>query len=233
MFTVTYNGITDISVGCHAKSRPSVPAPARKVKVSTIAGRDGSYYDAEELYSDISIPITFSFRQRNRDAWHASYRQVKRWLLSGDNGNLSFSDDAGYHYRVKNVQITSSERIAYTIGQVSATFVCDGYTYLDSGDGQINLSAKLYNDYSLSMPIYEISGTGEFTLTVNSKTMTGTVNGSLTIDTERMLAMQAGSRWANTTVVGDYQDLWLKPGQNLLSITSGFTCKIKPQWRCL
>lgn len=232
MFTVTYNGITDRSLGCHAKTRPSIPAPVQKVVVSSIAGRDGSYYDAENLYSDISIQITFSFK-RGRDAWHSMYRQVKAWLLSGDNGNLSFSDDVGYHYRVKNVQITSAKRIAQTIGEVSATFACDPYTYLDSGDRQVNLTAKLHNDYSMCMPVYEVAGNGTFTLTVNSKAMVGTVNGNLTIDTERMLAMQGGSKWANTTVTGDYQDLWLKPGQNLLSITSGFTCKIKPQWRCL
>lgn len=232
-FTVTYSGITDKSIGCHAKSRPSVPAPVQKVKVSELAGRDGGYYDVENVYGDIAIQITFSFSQKNKLLWHQTYRAIKNWLLSGDNGDLKFSDDVGFHYRVKNVQIDSTDRIAWTIGEVTATFICDGYTYLDSGDTQINLAARIQNDYALCMPIYDITGNGAFTLTVNSKSMTGTVSTNLTIDTERMLAIQNGSTWVNTTVSGDYQDLWLKPGLNLLSITNGMTCKIKPQWRCL
>lgn len=233
MFTVTYNQVTDQSLGFHAKSRPSIPAPSRKVKVSSIAGRDGSYYDAENVFSDISIPIVFSFRKANKTQWAAMYRTLKKWLLSGDNGDLAFSDDPGYHYRVKSVQVVSTQRIAWTIGEVSVNFICDGYTYLNSGDSQINLTARIQNDYSLSMPIYYITGNGAFQLTVNGYSMEGTCNGNLTIDTERMLSIQNGSTWVNTTVSGDYQDLWLKPGMNLLSITSGFSCKITPQWRCL
>lgn len=233
MFTVTYNGITDRSVGCHAKSRPSIPAPVRKTQISAIAGRDGSYYDSEEVFSDIAIEVRFSFREANKSDWHRIYRNIKSWLLSGDNGDLSFSDDPGYHYRVKSVQISSSERICWTIGEVAAVFACDGYAYLDSGDTQINLAARIQNDYSLSMPIYEILGNGAFVLTVNGNSMSGTCSGNLTIDTERMLAIQSGSTWVNTTVAGDYQGLWFRPGINLLSITSGFTCRIRPQWRCL
>ena len=232
-FTVTYNNITDQVVGCHAKTRPSVPAPVRRVAVSTIPGRDGSYYDTDNAFEDIVIPITFMFNDPNRNRWHTVYRNIKAWLLSGANGNLSFSDDSGMHYRVHNVVIVSTERTAFTIGEVDVRFCCDGYTYLDSGDTDISMPAQLNNEHSTAKPIYTIVGTGQCTLTVNGKTMTATVNQNLTIDTERMLAIQNGSTWVNTTVSGDYEDLWLKPGMNLLTITSGFTCTLKPQWRCV
>lgn len=232
-FIVTYGGITDQSVGCHAKTRPSVPAPVRRVSASTVAGMDGSYYDTDEAFEDIAIQITFSFSNPNRNQWHTIYRAIKAWLLSGLNGDLAFSDDPGFHYRVKSVVINSTERIAFTIGEVSATFICEGYTYVDGGDIAIPLQANLQNDYSVSKPIYQITGTGQCTLTVNGKTMVATVNQNLTIDTERMLAIQDGSTWVNTMVTGDYQDLWLQPGMNSLSITSGFTVTLKPQWRCV
>ena len=232
-YTVTYNGITDKSVGCHAKKRPSVPAPQQRISVATVPGRDGSYYDASGCFEDISIQITFSFLERDKSQWASVYRAIKKWLLSGDNGDLKFSDDVGFHYRVRNVQITSAERLVWTIGEITAVFTCDGYTYLDSGDTAIALQANLQNDYSLSKPIYMISGNGECTLTVNGHSMVATVGGNLTIDTERMLAMQDGSTWVNTTVSGDYEDLWLKPGMNYLSATSGFTVTLKPQWRCV
>ena len=232
-FTVTYNNVTDKSVGCHAQKRPNVPAPVRRVTVSTIPGRDGSYYDSDDAYEDIVINITFGFNDPDRTRWHMAYRNIKAWLLSGANTYLSFSDDAGMHYRVKQVVIASTERTAFTIGAVTVQFYCDGYTYLDSGDTAIALAAQINNENSLAKPIYTITGTGECTLTVNGKTMTATINGNLTIDTERMLAMQNGAAWVNTTVTGDYEDLWLVPGVNLLSITSGFTCTLVPQWRCV
>lgn len=232
-FIVTYSGTTDQSVGCHAKSRPSVPAPGRRVSASTVLGMDGSYYDTDDAFEDIAIPIIFSFSNQNRNQWHTIYRSVKAWLLSGLNGDLRFSDDPGFHYRVKNVVINSTERIAFTIGEIAATFICEGYTYVDEGDTEISLQANIQNDYSTSKPIYTILGTGQCTLTVNGKTMTATVNQNLTIDTERMLAIQDGSTWVNTMVSGDYQDLWLHPGMNSLAITSGFTVTLKPQWRCV
>ena len=231
-FVVTYSGVTDVSVGCHAKTRPAVPAPLRDVTITRIAGRDSGFYDADRTFADIVIPVTFSFSDQDPSRWATIYRAVKAWLLSGDNGDLSFSDDPGYHYRVHNVVITGTERLVRKIGEVTAEFYCDGYTYLDSGDTQINLAATIYNDYALSKPTYSISGRGACTLTVNNKAMTMTVNGAITIDTERMIATSAGN-WVNTTVSGDYEDLWLKPGSNSLSITSGFTCKITPYWRCL
>ena len=232
-YEVTYSGVTDREVGCHAKSRPSVPAPIRRTAVSTLAGRDGSYYDTDGMFEDIVIPVSFMFSDHNRDHWHQNYRAIKEWLLSGDNGDLKFSDDAGFHYRVKSVQITSTERIAWTIGQVDAQFTCDPYTYLDNGDTPVAFSAILQNNYSLCMPTYRVSGNGLFTLTVNGYDFTGTINGTMDIDTERMLAIQNGSEWVNTTVTGDYSKLWLKPGANDMSITSGFTCQITPHWRCV
>lgn len=234
MFTVTYNDRTDRSAGCHAKARPSVPAPAMEADVVPIAGRDGAYYDEQGTVSDIVIPITFSFRQANKSLWHTAYRAIKEWLLTGRPRNiLQFSDDPGHHYRVKYVQIASTERRAWTIGEVSVMFTCEGYTYLDDGDQPISLAAEIVNAHALCKPIYELTGNGDFTLTVNGNTMTGTCSSDLTIDTEQMLALQSGATWFNTTVAGDYEGLWLEPGENALSITPGVSCRIRPQWRCL
>ncbi len=230
-YTVTYSGVTDKSVGCHAKTRPSIPAPLSKIVVSNIRGCDGSYYDFEGAYNDIAITVVFSFNVETPDQWNARYRAIKQWLLSGNNGDLKFSDDAGFHYRVRSVQITNTQRVSRRIGEVTAVFTCEGYQYLDSGDDKINFAANITNEYDLCHPIYYITGNGTCTLTVNGKKFVATVGGNLTIDTERMLSYQNDSTWLNTTVTGDYEDLYLKPGANALSITNGFTCKITPQWR--
>ena len=37
----------------------------------------------------------------------------------------------------------------------------------------------------------------------------------------------------NTSVSGDYEELYLKPGENEISITQGFTLTVIPNWRRL
>ena len=229
-----YNNISDKSIGCHAATRPSVPAPMRDGSIVKIPGRDASLYMDDGTYSDIVIPVTFSFYDRDPAQWGTVYRRIKNWILSEHHGELRFSDDDTVHYKVLSTRITTTERLSKRIGTVTAEFVCEGYTYLNSGDTYINLAATINNPYYLCHPIYRITGTGECTLTVNGKTFVLTVNGGVVVDTENFISYNANSGiLANTTVAGDYQDLWLRPGNNTLSITSGFTCDLMPQWRCL
>ena len=37
----------------------------------------------------------------------------------------------------------------------------------------------------------------------------------------------------NTSVSGDYEDLWLREGENTVTITNGFTLTVIPRWRYL
>lgn len=233
-YTVRYNNISDKSIGCHAVSRPSIPAPVRNTSVIKIPGRDSAYYDTEGFYSDIVIPVTFSFLERDKAKWGERYRAIKHWLLSTPSGELRFSDDEDVHYRVLSTAITTTERLAKTIGTVKAEFTCEGYTYLNSGDAYISLASTIENDYDTCHPIYKITGTGHCVLTVNGKEFALDVNGAVTVDSEKFYSYSTHTGLlTNTSVTGDYQDLWLVSGENTLSITSGFTCELMPQWRCL
>ena len=82
-------------------------------------------------------------------------------------------------------------------------------------------------------PIYKITGNGPCTLTVNGKTMTATVTDNISIDTERMITYDSSGNLKNTSVSGNYEDLYLQPGENTVTVSSGFTCTVIPNWRCL
>ena len=138
------------------------------------------------------------------------------------------------HYKVLTTAITTVERLSKKIGAVTAEFTCEGYTYMNSGDSIIELASVIQNEYDLCHPLYTIQGNGECVLTVNDKEFHVTVNGSVSIDTDKFIAYSIGTgSFVNTFVNGDYQDLWLQAGTNNTSITSGFTCTLMPQWRCL
>ena len=233
-YRVMYNNISDKSIGCHATTRPSIPAPMRDVQAIKIPGRDASFYETDGIYSDIVIPVNFSFLDKDPSKWGERYRRIKNWILGEPYCELRFSDDDTVHYRVLSTRITTTERLSKRIGIVTAEFICEGYTYLNSGDTYISLADTINNAYDLCHPIYRVTGTGECTLTVNGNDFVLTVNGVVVVDTENFISYDATSGiLVNTTVAGDYQDLWLQPGNNSLTITSGFTCDIMPQWRCL
>ena len=85
----------------------------------------------------------------------------------------------------------------------------------------------------ISHPIYRISGTGSCTLTVNGKTMKVTVNQEITIDTERMIANNAQMVNQSNLLVGNYEDLYLQEGDNTITVSTGFTLNVIPNWRVL
>lgn len=233
-YRVMYNNVSDKAVGCHASSRPSIPAPERVTDVTAIPGRDSSLYDTDNLYSDIVIPVTFSFSDPDPAKWGTIYRRVKNWILSESKGELRFSDDDSVHYKVLSTRITTTERVARTIGTVTAEFVCEGYAYLNSGDAYVELAATIINEHMTCHPIYRITGTGQCVLTVNGHEFSLAVSGGTVIDTDLFVSYSiTDGSLVNTTVTGDYQDLWLLPGQNTMAITAGFSCDFMPQWRCL
>ena len=80
---------------------------------------------------------------------------------------------------------------------------------------------------------YIISGEGRCTITVNGKNMTANIGQNLTIDTELMIAYRTDGTTANTAVKGDYEDLYLQPGENQIGITRGFSMEVIPNWRCI
>ena len=48
-----------------------------------------------------------------------------------------------------------------------------------------------------------------------------------------MIAYRTDGTMQNTSLTGDYEDLYLIEGENKVSITSGFVLKIIPNWRYL
>ena len=59
--------------------------------------------------------------------------------------------------------------------------------------------------------------------------MTGTVNGSITIDTERMVSYNADGVSQNNVVTGNYEELYIPHGDVSVSVSGG-TLSIIPQW---
>lgn len=231
-YAVQIGNETDVSNRIYVMRRPNVPSPEYRFTEKTIPGRDGTILIDEGSIEDIEFEIEFNFLGKP-DEWFSIFRRAKKWLLQKGERELKFFDDPFFFYVIKKVTIETAERVCYEIGRFTAKFVCKGTQFYDSGKEEFECANLRENPGIESHPIYKLSGSGTCTLTVNGATMTANVTDNLIIDTERMIAYKADGTLANTAVKGDYEDLYLQPGENTVSVSSGFTCKIIPNWRCL
>lgn len=230
MFDLNFKGYSLSDIGIKISKRPDIPAPQKRVSYIQIAGRDGNLLQSDNTYEDIVIPVDCNFIIEP-SKWGQRFRQVKA-LLTGS-GNLFFSDDTGVFYKCSNANIINNERLIKEAGEFTVEFTCYPYMYITSGQNSYSADDIRLNPYMTSHPIYQITGDGMCTLTVNGNEMTANVGQNLTIDTDLMIAYRQDGTMQNTAVTGDYENLYLLPGDNAISITDGFDLKIIPNWRTL
>ena len=227
---IEYNEILASSLGLIVQSEISIPSPAANYQEYKIPGMDGTLVETDGTYENIKINAVFNYQERKN--WGSTYRSAKKWLNSSGSRILKLFRTDQTFYKVKTVEIGEEQRANSFAASFEVTFTCDPYTYLESGLEQIS-GGNVYNPEEISHPTYLITGNGQCTLTVNGNTTTATIGQNLTIDTDRMIAYREDGTMANTSVTGDYDYLYLLPGENTISITSGFLLKIIPNWRHL
>lgn len=230
MFTISFKGKSCLEYKVFPSRRPDIPIPKKRINEIEIAGRDGILTETVGDYEQIIIPVEFNFREA-AEIWNTTYRNIKKWL-SG-NGILEFSDDRNFCYKVLYITFKNEKRKMRKIGAFTAEFICDPYSYFKTGQETMESESARVNPGDVCHPIYKITGEGMCTLTVNGKSMTANVGQNLTIDTELMLAYRKDGTLNNAAVTGNYEDLYLNPGENAISISPGFDLKIIPNWRCL
>ena len=108
------------------------------------------------------------------------------------------------------------------------TFICEPYLF--RRDGDISVTALTFNPYDKCRPVYAITGNGACTLTVNGKSVSATIGQNLTIDTNRMLSFREDGTIMNTSLNGDYEDLWIPHGECSISVSSGYGLEVYPKW---
>lgn len=225
MYHFLFNDIRCLDMGVLAVRRPSIPSPQEDWLEHKIPGRDGVIMDKIKRLAPIDVEIQLNF-MTDPDKFAEQFRRVKRWL-SGP-GKLQFSDDLNWFYKVYRVNCSEIERGSRRIGTFSAVFRCDPYVYSEIGDKYMSASDCLNNTFNECHPIYHVTASGSWTLTVNGNTFTG--SGQTFIDTDTMTATDGNGNIINTSVVGNYADFYLLEGSNTISISGG-TLEVKPRWR--
>lgn len=221
-YDIEYNNETGKGHGVILYDYAQFSGAEKSYQISAVGGRLGELVGVDDYKSNLVIQCTFGIISPQ---FMSHVTVLKRWLKGS--GTLVISDHQNVFYKVWKVDYGDIERELRKFGQFTVSFTCTPYQF--EKDGLIPVSDIDYNPYDLCRPIYTITGTGAFTLTVNGNEMTGTVNGSITIDTERMVSYNADGVSQNNIVTGNYEELYIPHGDVSVSVSGG-TLSIIPQW---
>lgn len=222
-YSMQYNDKVSSDFGVILYDSAKFSGGEKHYESSSIAGKNGEIVSKDTYQSNLTIQCFLTVLNGNI---MQKIRQLKRWL-SGT-GKLKFSDTPDVFYKVLKISYDEIERELKQYGNFTVSFLCVPYEFRE--DGQNEYSQITQNPYALARPIYKITGEGMCMLTVNGNEMTANVGQNLTIDTDLMIAYRQDGTMQNTAVTGDYEDMYLLPGDNVISITSGFDLKIIPNW---
>lgn len=204
---------------------PEISGGEKSYDETSVAGRKGALVGRDIGKSNLKITCTFSIISPQ---FMPNVRRLKKWLCG--TGQLILSDSPEIYYRVLKVDYGTIERELRNYGRFTATFTCEPFEYLVSGQREYMAEELKFNPYDECCPVYKITGEGMCTLEVNEKQMTANVGQNLTIDTGKMIAYREDGEIRNTDVTGDYEDLFLPEGENRINITYGFDLRIIPNW---
>lgn len=231
MHDLEYAGMLGSTYKVFATDLISSPAAEPNLEEVKLSGRNGTIYRWDGTYKSTQIKIPFNYIGPS-DRWDDRWRAIKQWL-SARNTKLRFSHDSNFFYKITYTSLDENERTTERIGNFTATFnTFDGLQYLMSGQMEYPYKEVEWNPYIECHPTYKITAEGMCELNVNGKIMTANVGQNLTIDTDRMIAYRSDGTLNNTKVSGNYEDLYLKPGENSIEFTGG-TLVVVPNWRCL
>lgn len=224
-YEIEYNNETSENHGVYLYDYATFSGASKSYQVTSVPGMIGQLVGTDDYKENLKIQCVFGIIS---DYFMSQIQVIKRWLKG--TGKLKISDHPDMFYKVYKIDYGDIEREIRKFGQFTVTFTCTPYQFLIDGQQEMTPEELTYNPYDLCRPIYIVSGSGSFTLTVNEKILTGTVNGTLTIDTERMISYNDSMVNQSSLISGDYEDLYIPEGDVSISISSDKTLKIIPQW---
>lgn len=174
-----WNDIDSRAMGVILESEPSLQRAKERVSQVAIAGRSGmlTLTEGDGIYDGYIQSVSIAVKGQS------NMRHILKWL-SGD-GYVTFSNDSIHRQKARIINAMTFTRVSplldYYKGQ--AQFYCDPYKE-DIGESvqTVTSSAAIVNVGDIAeLPLIEVIGSGNITLTVNDKpfALTGIVNGCI------------------------------------------------------
>lgn len=211
-------------------SYPSISYGKKQFTQTAIPGKRGTLTESDGTYSDTVVTISCDIT--DIECVDIKYTEFVSELQKSS--KLVLGDLEAWHFKVKRIEVSDFDKysdmsIAFTI-----SFTCDPGLYLSSGDCFSKvIENSIGNPLSLAEPVYKLVGEGYCDFKVNGHTIIANVSGALYIDTERMISYREDGSIVNTSINGNYDDMYLNPGVNTFIVPNNFELYVKPNWRRL
>lgn len=233
MYSVYFNNINSFNdLGLYIETRPNPPIAEEEINVINIEGRNGTLVEKYGAYNDIEINIKFI--NINEDNFCEQVRNIKAWLQNIQDNKLVLSDDTNYFYLVNYIKLDKEIlRELEILGSFTATFMCKPMAYSFEGLNKITItqSTSLINIGTvIAYPIMKLYGSGDITLTINSKNIILTaISNNIILDSIMQEAYNDNAENLNNKMNGDFPTL--EVGSNNISWTGTITkIEIIPNW---
>lgn len=209
---------------------PKIKMGQEKLEKRTVPGK-GNVYQHTGTYEDTEITLMLDINTLlSPDSRDEAEDKARKYLM--EMKTLQFCDEPQFYYIVKEVEIGEIDRYSEDSGDCEVKILCDPWKYHVDGGRERTIKEASYNPLDICHPVYIIKGNGFCRLTVNGKYVDADVTDRITIDTERMITYRdRGTELLNTRITGNYEDLYLKEGENSITVSSGYTVTIVPNWR--
>ena len=237
-YDVIVNGVSLYQKGFLCVKRPNMSAPQKRYKSYSVEGRDGSLYKDTGNYEDLELSFTFNY-MTDEDHWNAKYREIQSFLSNAR--TLMVSDDKGGYRKIKKVSVGECKRESKRKGEFTVVFTVEPYFYRDTSiDVETDQWIRLYNPYGTAKPVYHIkvktaamrSSNEGFIVRGSKGRIDFVTTKDITIDTELQIAYFTDDKSnANKCISGDFEDMWLENGLNLVACSDGYTLSVEVNWR--
>lgn len=239
-----FKGLQSSSYDILITKLPERQVPARDMKRTKVAARDGSIRQSDDSYDDINVRVSFKLlNQSNRNT-------VNAWLTGS--GKLRFWDEPDYEYDavIADMPQRTFEEKHFDVQDYDVTFVCHPFKTLHTPASDITktTSGGNFNNPGTapSLPKVKITGSGTFSVSIGLQTMffVGVTGGGIIVDSELGDALTYDGALLANDKIGDSELFKLQPGMNAVTwidgshtyegetVTGSVTeVKITPRWR--
>lgn len=231
---LVFNGIDSNSFGFIPYDEQSLYMPERDVAFTEVSGRNGDVATDNNRLK--SVPFKLSgdiFADDGQTIEQAKTALSNAYLADGNYHQLTWSGEPDYVYNALFYAQHEVKRSTEFFAALDLNFTVYPYKFLKSGLNAVELKQgqKLVNQGKVeSEPLITITGVGTCTLSMGSSNLSlKNIDGGVVIDTMNQTCTSLDHK--RTQFDKMYSDFPKIPkGENVVSVTSGFTVNIVPRW---
>lgn len=216
MSTITFKNVVSSDIGIMINRVVVPPSSVEDYQMISIPGRQEPLRSGLKTRQPIMIEVEATIVEENK------LRQIYSTFQGV--GQLIISTESDKYYNA-SAQVITPDNIVRYMNKITLGFECQPFAYAVSNDpveleisgsaATIDVGGSYY-----CQPIYQITGSGNITLSVNSASLFTlyNVDGYVTVDTALMMCHKNG-----VNVVSSGKLPFLSPGINMLSWSSNVT----------